>query len=331
MLQFLRKACSWALTSSAARRARRELVGRREEEALERRAVRSPGINRLRPDSCEVGRLVQARLAAALVRRDLRDALDTRRHLEAGEPSGKMTRNGFGGACHGRRARRMPAVPDARDREADPDQPGQRTPSATNRRRMTTDVGRRAARGGAAAARLLRASARPREVARQQVRRGSGIRRQVTVSGSCSARSVVKRSSKPSTGTSSGLSQPVDEALGLARLLADLTSERQRHADDDALGALARDQLDEAFESGLGARTLDHADWSSKRAGRVRRQRRLFSPSRSRRATIFTRARLAAPLRPVPAPRRAWRDPCRRRGPLSPGRRRRRRLRPPRP
>src|SRR5439155_20870669 len=45
---------------------------------------------------------------------------------------------------------------------------------------------------------------------------------------------------------------------------------RQRHADDDALGTLAADQLDQLLHTGLGADAFDHAHWSSKRAGRVR-------------------------------------------------------------
>ena len=84
-------------------------------------------------------------------------------------------------------------------------------------------------------------AARPREVAREQ---WAAARASVAVAdGTCSARSVVNRSSNVTTGTSDARRQRIDEGSVSARLLTALAAQRQRQADDDALGLVFGDQL----------------------------------------------------------------------------------------
>src|SRR5205823_3489037 len=64
--------------------------------------------------------------------------------------------------------------------------------------------------------------------------------------------------------------QRFDELVGLARLRAVLTLEGERHPDDDLLGGLGPDQLEDALEPRLAARVLDNSDRPGDRPARVR-------------------------------------------------------------
>src|SRR5262249_12861351 len=120
------------------------------------------------------------------------------------------------------------------------------------------------------AARLLRASARPREVARQEMGGGSCISRQGTASrillGEVGRETLVEAFHWHVEHTAERLR----EFLGLRSLLAAFAEQRQRHSDDDPVRRLCADQLDQPLQPRLRANALDHAYRSSKRAGRVR-------------------------------------------------------------
>ena len=85
------------------------------------------------------------------------------------------------------------------------------------------------------------------------MRRGSGIRRQVTASGILLGEVGREALVEALDWHVDRLPELIDEALGLDRLLAAFASEGQRQPDDDSLRALARDQLDEPLESGFAA------------------------------------------------------------------------------
>src|SRR5438874_1177319 len=66
-----------------------------------------------------------------------------------------------------------------------------------------------------------------------------------------------------------GAAERVDELLGLRRLLAVVATQRQRQADDDAVGMLGADELDEALEPGVRADALDDTDRPREGSGGV--------------------------------------------------------------
>ena len=80
----------------------------------------------------------------------------------------------------------------------------------------------------------------------------------------------MNRSSNVSTGTSTRAAQRLDELGGRPRLLAVLTAQRERHADDDPLRTLLSDQLDKVVEPWLGSQRLDDANRARERARRIR-------------------------------------------------------------
>ena len=104
-----------------------ELIRRREEEALQRTSS-EPRDETFAARGREIGALVQPRRAAALVGCDLGDALDACGHLEAGEPFRKDNPKRLRCRGDGGRARLVAALPDARDREAEPDQRREENP-----------------------------------------------------------------------------------------------------------------------------------------------------------------------------------------------------------
>src|SRR5262249_13357756 len=101
-------------------RALRELVGRREEEALERMATKSTH-QPLPGRGSEVGAFVQPRHLPALVLRDLVDGVDARRHVRPGESLRKDDLEGLRRRRDGRCPALVTAVADACDRKTQAD------------------------------------------------------------------------------------------------------------------------------------------------------------------------------------------------------------------
>ncbi len=66
------------------------------------------------------------------------------------------------------------------------------------------------------------------------------------------------------------LPQMLDEAVGLAGLLAALAAERERHADDDGVRLVLGDEAGDRVEAGVVARPQDHLQRARDRARRVR-------------------------------------------------------------
>jgi len=63
--------------------------------------------------------------------------------------------------------------------------------------------------------------------------------------------------------------QGIDEALGLGGLEAALAAQRDGHADDDPLGLLLANELEDPVDARLGSRPLDHADRPGHGARRI--------------------------------------------------------------
>ena len=155
--QFSGRRRAGRLTSCREVVSRREVVGRRKEEALERPALpvagELPGDPRARR-RLEIGRRREPRIDLALVARDLVHGSDPLGHLRPREPSGKMIFS-VGGATGGRRRRLLPSSPpsatESRARRRGRAPPASRT-SASARRAPVA-----AARAAAAGGRLARA------------------------------------------------------------------------------------------------------------------------------------------------------------------------------
>ena len=261
MAQFVSKCSIWSATSCAAVvfGVNSYVAGKRKLDVLGVLAEPGGDLRRLRRGGvCVAGEL---RRHLPLRLRDLAHLGDARHHLLAVEPSGKTTRRttGFGAATVvAGGGSSLPLSPDALtpSQAASPRKPT-RSSAATARRRATWPFsarrGGRPGRGGITGPTFIAGGSSTRASLEQAAaRRVLGRPRRGRRRRECSREALVERLD----GDVEARLERGHERRRLLHLCARLAAQGQRQADDDALGALRRDELGEALSpAGLAARS----------------------------------------------------------------------------